>query len=899
MRRLRSWFSRFGGMFDNARHERALSAELESHLQLHIEDNLRAGMSPEEARRHALVKLGGVEQTKENYRDRRGLPLLETLLQDLRFGARMLRKNPGFTAVAVITLALGIGANTAIFSLMDSVLVRELSVRNPSQLVEVTPADRNGEKVQMSFPMYEELQRRQQVFSGTFAYWGDAVLNVEANGLLSRSDIWAVDGSFFSELGVPPLLGRFIVPSDVNLHRGAPAQVAVIGYGFWQRQFGGDPSAIGKTLRVEGVPLVVIGVTPENFTGLSADDPPEVVLPLSAEPLIFDHDLAHLYDRKALMLDVTGRLKDGVTLQKAEAQLSSLWPAIQAATIPADLNADQRQEFLSYHLKVESAATGFSILRGRFSKPLYVLMGISGLVLLIACVNLATLLLSRAAARSHEMSVRVSLGATRWRLARQLLTESILLSVAGAILGFVLANWSSHALADFILTQVYIVPARLNLAPDLRVLAFTAAITLLTGILFGLAPARNATRQGPAPALQKSARVLGSTGRTGNWLICTQVALSLTLLMIAALFVRSFEKLRSNNPGFRTNDVLLAGIFPKPGGYKNLDNSTYYRELTDRIANLPGVQSASISHSVPAMNLEGRVSVVTAPAGPGVKGFDADLQMVAPRLFETLGITLVAGRDFAWSDGEQAPRVAILSQNLAQQLFPSCSALEQHISLGAEAERQNLRVVGVVSNASYWSVRKQNSREIYIPALQGYIQWGELLVRTNGDPRAVASGVRQAVDSLGHEYVTSTKPLSAHVNRSLMPERVTAMFSGFFGCVALLLASIGLYGLMSYAVTRRTQEIGIRVALGARHRSVLWMILRETLGLLFAGLAIGIPCALIATPLIASQLFGLSPRDPATLAFVAFALLVTGALAGYLPARRATRVDPLVALRYE
>jgi predicted permease len=880
-----------------------LNDELAFHLAKRTQQNREAGLAADEAHYAARRQFGNATWVKERTREMWTFSLLETLWQDLRYGARMLRKSQGFTSVAVLTLALGIGANSAIFSIMDALLVRELPVRQPEQLVEISAIDRAGESVEMSLPMFEEFARHQKVFTGMTAWWGDAVVNVEVNGALSRNDIWAVDGNFYSELGVSPLLGRLIEPADVNLHSGAPAHVAVLGYGFWKRQLGGDPAAIGKTLRIEGVPFTIVGVTREEFSGMSADDPPEVTLPLTAEPLIYGHDLARLYDRKSLWLDVTGRMRDGVTLQQAQAELVSLWPGVRDATIPAEYGPDQRQEFLSFGLRVKSAATGFSSVRARFAKPLYILMGISALVLLIACVNLATLLLSRSAARTHEMGVRVSLGATRWRLARQLLTESLLLSTVGAALGFVLAYWCSGALADFILAQIYIVPARLNLSPDPRVIAFTVGIALTTGLLFGLAPAWNPAGPGPAIPLQQTLRVLGSTGNAGKALVCVQVALSLILLMNAGLFVRSLGKLRAHDPGFRTTDVLWAGLFPKTGGYKDLDNAVYYRQMVERIAALPGVRSAGISHTVPAMNLEWKVSVVpdgsTGGARADTSGFDADLEMVSPRLFATLGMNLVRGRDFAWSDDEHAPRVAIISNDLAERLFPAGEPIGRHVSVGADPKLQNLQVVGVVSNASFWNVRVLNSPEVYLPALQGYIRWSELLVRTNGDPHALASGVAQAVESMGREYVPSARPLAEYVDRSLLQERVTAIFSKFFGALAVALASIGLYGLMSYLVTRRTQEIGVRLALGARPQDVRLMVLREALALLFAGLLVGAPCALAATRLVASQLFGLSPRDLPTLAAVALAPLVVGVVAGYIPARRAMRVDPMVALRHE
>jgi putative ABC transport system permease protein len=882
--------------------EAEMSEELRDHLEQQTAVNIAVGMTPEEARRQARRQLGAVEGVKESCREERRGFWLETLCADVRYGLRIMRRNPGFSCVAVLTLALGIGANTAIFSLIDAILLRVLPVRSPGQLVEVMPADRHGDNAGMSLVTLEEIEGQQRVFSTMFGWWGDAIVNAEIRGSLERVDLYAVDGKFYTELGASPYLGRLIVPGDVNLHGGAPVQVAVLGYDFWRSRFGGDPGLVGTTIRIEDVPFEVVGVSRQGFTGLSASLEPEITIPLTAEPIVFGNRSERVYDRKWQGLDVTARLKDGVTFEQAKAQLEALWPNVQQETVPGDYSAAERQDFLANRLEVKRAGRGFSVLHKRFVEPLYVLMGIAGLVLLIACVNLASLLVSRAAARSHEIGVRLALGASRGRLVSQLLTEAVILSAAGGAAGLGLAYWGSHALADFVLSQIFIVPARLNLAPDGRILGFTIGAALLTGILFGLAPAVSATRRDASSALQESSRVAASGLRPGKILVCTQVALSLVLLMCAALFVRSLARLRATKPGFRTDNVLMASLFPKPNGYKGLDNGAYYRQLLERVGQVPGVAEAGISHGGPLTPLEWKVTLTAGSGGAGQANFDADVKMFSPGTFHALGMKIEQGRDFSWGDGEHGPRVAIVSENLAKELFPRGDAIGAHITVepgDGALDPGTLRVIGVVNNASMWNLRERNSAELYVPALQRYIQYGELLVRANVDPRALTASVRQAVESMGHEYVTEARPLAEHVERTLLQERVTSLLSAFFGGLALLLASIGLYGLMSYAVARRTREIGIRMALGAQRRSVSWMVLRQALALVLAGIAVGIPCALGATRLIANQLFGLSARDPLTLAFVAVVLLAVGAVAGYLPARRATRVDPIVALKYE
>ena len=823
-----------------------------------------------------------------------------TLIQDIRFGLRMLSKFPGFTAVAILTLALGIGANTAIFSLLDGLVLRDLPVPHPEQLVRFGVHAHGDPFTALSFPMFEEIERDQKVFSGMFAWSGDAVFNVETKSELSRAGIWAVTGNFYSELGATPQIGRLIEPRDVN--PALPAQVAVLGYGFWQRHYAGARDVIGKTLKIEGLPFTIIGVVRNGFKGMNADGEPEVTVPLAAEVLIGGHtDVQKRLQRPdALWLYGAGRLKPGVTLTQARAQLDSLWPAIRREVTPVKQTPVERANFRALQMKVESEATGDSFLRERFTKPIYVLLGISGLVLLIACVNLASLMLARAAERSHEFGVRVALGASRSRLTRQVLTESIMLSVAGTLAGFGLAYWGSHTLADFILSQTYSTPASLNMAPDLRILGFTAAATILTGVLFGSAPAWRAAREDPNAALQQSSRTIGrGTARLGKELIVTQVALSLVLLADAGLFLRTLEKLRDVHPGFQTHGILVARLMPKPTGYKNLDLLNYYRELTDRVSGLPGVTSAGIAHMGLGNGYPWTENVHIQ--GTNTEGLHTDFAMIMPGFFPTVGISLLRGRTFNWQDDGHSSHVAMVSANFAAKWFPHGDAIGQRLDITTEPKWQSVEIVGIVADASLYDIWKHEPLTVYVPVTQygGYMGWSELLVQTRASPEVMANTVQQTVQSLGHEYVPSFRTIGDDVDRSLLNQRVIAVLSAFFGGLALLLAALGLYGLTSCTVTRRTRELGIRLALGAQRHEVLRMILRETLALTLIGVAIGLPCALAATRLIAHMLFGVTPYDPITLGAVAIALVAVGALASYIPARRAMHVDPMVALRYE
>jgi predicted permease len=884
-----------------------LDDELGAHLAREAQKYANAGLSPKEAARRARLALGGVEQIKEECREARGTRLLETTLQDIRYALRLLRQSPGFTAVALLTLALGVGANTAIFSLLNALALRDLAVPHPEELVRFgahAPDDRFSDDSfsGLSLPMFRELSRGQDAFSDTFAWWGDALLNIEANAGFSRADVCAVTGNFFSELGPVPQIGRLIQPDDVNLNAGTPALVAVLSYGFWQRHYGGSRDILGKIVKIEGVPFTIIGVARREFTGMLAESRMDLAIPLTAQPLVLgEADVQKQLQRtNDLWLEAFGRLKPGAKLEQARAQLQALWPTVQQAMLPPTQDLAKRNRFLALRMKVEPGGKGDSSLRRRFLKPIHVLLGISGAVLLLACVNLASLMLARAASRMHEMGLRVALGASKLRLMRQVLTESLTLSITGTLVGFALANWGSYLLANFILSQSSTMPWELNLRPDIRILEFTAAAAIVTGILFGIAPAWRATREDPNAALQQNVRTLaGGTGRLGRWLIITQISLSLMLLAASGLLIRSLLKLRAVEPGFRTQDVLAAGLFPRPNGYKNLNWARYDHDLLDRVSQLPGVQSAGIVEETPG-NVGEWVEKVRI-SGTHSEETTLDCVMLMPGSFTPLGITLVRGRSFTWNDDEHASKVAIISENLAQRLFPLGDAIGSHLELTTEPKWQSVQIVGIASDATYYNIRKRPQLTVYIPGTQhgDFMGYADLLIQTKASPEAMTAAVRQVVDSFGREYVFSLRPVQQLIDKSVLQERVAALLSIFFGALTLLLGAIGLYGLMAYSVTQRTREIGIRLALGAPRAGVRWMVLRETLALALTGIAIGVPCAIAASRFIANMLFGLKPHDPVTLGMVTAVLLAAGALAGYLPARRAMRVDPMTALRHE
>lgn len=635
------------------------------------------------------------------------------------------------------------------------------------------------------------------------------------------------------------------------------------------------------------------------FTGLTPGEPPEVTIPITAYPVIEGRDFS-LDSRSILWLSVTGQLKDGTTIDQARAQLQSFWPEVLLATASTETPGLRRRTFLSMGLDLSQVRTGVAkYLRAQFSRPLYVLAGMVGLILLLACVNLANLMLARTAARSHEMSVRVAIGAGRRALAAQVLTESLVLSLAGALLGLALSYGGSRLLVAFMTEGT----VSMDLRPDLRVLSIALFVGVFAGILFGLAPTSHSSRQDPLVVLQQGSRSLAAgAGKLGKALIIAQVALSLVLLLGAGLLVRTFQELRSLNLGFEKDNLLEIILNAKPGGYENLDVNSYHKQLIERISNLPGVRSVAIAEAAlpTPQTWHETASVTSEDPNSGVRIIANGLR-VWPGFFRTLGIRLIAGRDFAEPDDARHPRLAIVSRRFAERVFANGDAIGKHMRFGFMPDFQNVEIVGVAHDARLLNLRDAVPPIVYLSYLQDAqgLPWGALYVRTEKNPQALAMTIGHEIESLGREYPLRTATVDQMVSRFLVNERVIALLSTFFAALALLLASIGLYGLMSYGVTRRTREIGVRIALGAQQGSVRWMILRETLALTLSGVAIGIPFGLAATRLITSMLFGLSPSDVSTLVTACLVLLAVALVAGYLPARKASAIDPILALRTE
>ena len=910
MNRVREWTQRTVGMFRKRKRDAELEEELSAHLEMLVEENVERGMTPEEARRAARIALGGREQIKEGVREQRGLPWLESLWQDVRFGLRTLGKNPGFTCVAILTLALGIGANTAIFTLIDAVMLRMLPVRNPQKLVSLSIAegtgyprnvDGNGNTA-FPFPAFREMRDRNQVFSSIFAFKDMGRLSIEVNGNAEIVRGEMVTPDFFSGLGVRPEMGREFTTADDTA--GSQA-IAIVSYGYWQRRFGGEQTVLGKQIVINGVPTSVVGVAPRAFFGLQAGSAVDVYLDLAMQPRvaprIADSGQSAFTDAGLWWIEVMGRLKAGVTAQQALANLDVIYRPAVLAGVPKEA---QGRALVPPALEVLDAEHGLAGLRNQFSKPLAILMIVVGLVLLIACVNVANLLLVRASARQKEIAVRLSLGAGRRRLIRQLLMESILLASFGGLVGLLFAYWGCNVLVAAM--QHGNDRLLLSVRPDLTVFAFTAAACILTAMLFGLAPAFQATRVDLAPALKQSAATSGTSRdkmRIARSLVVGQVALSLVLLFAAGLFVRTLVNLETTDIGFSRDNLLLFGIAPREAGYSGERFAELCREIQSRVATLPSVKSATSSLHL-LLSGSRRSNSITVPGhddGPGEHS-SVDVLPVAADFMQTIGIPLLSGRDLSVRDDENAPRVALINETMARKYWPGQSPLGKHFKLS----KLDMEVVGVVADAKYTSLRREVTPTVYHPYVQDIDSMPQMHfeVRTVGDAAALIPSVRAAVASIDNRLpLFDVRTQTQQIDESLFQERLFAKLVGFFAALALGLVCVGLYGVTSYAVARRTSEIGIRVALGAQQSSILAMVLRETLSLVSVGVALGVAASLVTAKIasheIAGLLYGLKIDDVTSIVLAGAAIALVAAFAGFAPARRAMRVDPMVALRHE
>ena len=960
---LKTLTARIGGMFSRRSEDAEFSDELREHLDMLTEENVRRGMPLAEARREAKIRLGGATQLRETHRELTGIPFLETLAQDIRYALRMLGKSPGFTAVAILTLALGIGANTAIFSLIDGVMLRSIPVKDPQSLVVFewlthnSPRFHNyggsndcgdepdGTGCSFSVPLFNAMRTQRSVFSGLTAFAGGPPLDISGNGAATTAQPKFVSGDFFSTLGVKVTLGRALGRLDDSPN--APLAM-VLSYAYWQRAFGGDRAAVGRTIRVNNVPVQIVGVADPRFTNLSPGVNQDFFLPLSAVAKIklrWMGEQSVLDDPYSWWVTIAGRLKPGVAVGQAQAAASTIFrnemlhgdqPQLTASDAPA--------------ISLVPAPQKLAGNRSQFSFVLYVLMVAVGAILLIACANVAGLTLARSATRQKEMAVRLALGAGRRRIVRQLLTESVLLSVLGGTFGVLLALWGVDAISR-LLARDPSQPFPFVIAPDWRILTFTIGITFFTGIFFGLAPALRGARVDLTPALKENASsVRGSVAHTnrsfrlGDALVVVQVALSIVVLVGAGLLMRTLRNLHNINPGFDTSNVLLFGINPTQIGYKDAQSAQLFRDLRERFAALPGVVSASYS-SYAMLSDSLLVTQIHLDGAPAKKNVVTDILSVGPGFFSTMRIPMLAGRGFnsadfasaaetdagestAWEAIEKAdaaaangaaksavpaaaqpssrslaPMPVIINETFARKYFANKNPVGRHFgnSQGDEVPPAALQpgyvVLGMCGDTKFNALRRKIQPAMYYPFTGGETRFE---LRTAANPEALAATVRNIVSHVDNNLpLTGVMTQTEQIDVLLSQERMIAQLSSFFGLLALLLACIGLYGLLAYEVARRTREIGIRVALGAQRGDVLKLMVGQGIALTIVGAMAGVGAAIGVTRFMASMLYGVDATDPVTFAVVAIVLLGVALLACWIPARRAMKVDPMVALRYE
>jgi putative ABC transport system permease protein len=830
---------------------------------------------------------------------------MRSFWQDLRYGIRQLRLSPGFALVGILSLALGIGANTAIFQLIDAIRLRTIPAKDPAQLATVRIADRTWASgsfysgySDLTYPIWQQIQQRQQGFS-PIAVWGPRQFNLATGGEVHYvTGLW-VSGDFFNVLGVQPYVGRLISSADDT--PSCAAAGVDISYSFWQRQYGGASSALGKQISLDGNPFVIIGVTPPGFRGVTVGDSYDVAVPVCAEPVVDGAD-ARLTVRRDWWLASIGRLKPAWTLGQATAQLKVISSAVMQETLPPQYDADGVKHYLAYQLAAYPAATGFSDLRKQSEAPLWLLMGISALVLLIACANIANLMLARASARDREIAVRLALGASRGRLIRQLLSESLLLALAGTVCGASLAWTLSQSLISYLSTANN--PLFVDLSLDWRVLGFMAALAFLTTILFGLMPALRATRAAPVEALKSGGRgMTASREKFGprRALVISQVALSLVLLVGALLFVRSLRNLLALNPGFQENGVLIVNLDFTRLKIPDVQHFQFDRNVLERLRAVPGIQSAAAAMTTPlgGWNVNDTVLGDT----PDKKLSATMINFTSAGYFKTLETPLLAGRDFGDNDTATSPKVAIVNQAFVAKFLAGKDPLGKTFRIQQpQGEKIPVfEVVGVVKNAVYRDMHEDFQPTAYYPLAQQKDSFPNVAVvlRSSEQLPALINSVKEVVADVNPEIDIDFRVFKTQVHDTLLQDELMATLSGFFGFLAALLAVIGLYGVISYMVAQRRNEIGIRMALGAQQQDVIRMVMREAGILVAIGLAAGTALGLLAAKGAASLLFGLKPRDPVTFLVSIAALAAVASLAGFVPARRAATLDPWTALRDE
>jgi len=890
MSQFRSWWS---AAARRTRFEDEMRAEMEFHLQARVDDLMASGVAPAAARRQARMEFGTADAIKDDCRQSRGLRFLDTTVQDVRFAWRMMRKTPGFTAAAIISLALGIGANTAIFTLVEAVMLRTMPIAEPDRLFYLAHGTGDNPGTSSNYGLFEQYAALTDVFDVT-AYNTNGFKVTTPDGIENVDGIW-VSGNFHAVAGVPMALGRgFAAERDRDI---GGSMIAVISDHYWARRYNRAPDVLGQTLVLNGHTVTIVGVTAPEFTGLQPGTRPDITLPLSVR-VLDEKDFLDMRDTWTSM-PILGRVKPGVSEAQATAAADVALKQYMAREENQWIVTRNPDAFAAARLLPASRGSGS--LRQRYATPLTVLMALVGLILLIAATNVANLLLVRGEARSKEVAIRLCVGGGRSRLIRQFLTESVLLAVCGALLGFVLAQWGTQAIMAFFESLEQ--PIFLDVSPNLRVLAFTTAIALIAALLFGLTPALKSTRLELSPALKEGGLQFGWTRRrwtAGYALVVTQVALGVVVIAVAGLLARSLHNLKTLNAGFNGEHVLVFTLDSYGTTLNDERRTALYADLLGRLRTLPGAVRVAASRSVP-IHTSGNARLLDLP-GPADRTLDrsAFTNIVTPGYFDAFGIRLLRGRDINEFDTSTSPRVAVISTAMARLYFGDRDPLGQ--TFGYQSEKDiRLTVVGVVEDTHQMNLRERAPAIVYTPMTQEKAQfWMNFAIRTAQEPAALSSAAVAAARAASKDVVIRyVRTMDQQVNASLMRERLLATFSGGFAALALILAAVGLYGVMSYNVTRRSREIGIRMALGARRGNVLIQVLRQTVVVSVIGIAIGVTAVLMTTKYMTTLLFGLSERDPATLMAVSVVLLITASVAGFFPARRAATIDPVRAIKTE
>jgi predicted permease len=866
--------------------------ELRFHIDMAVESYQRQGLAPEEARRRALAEFGGLQQIRERYHDQKGLPMLETTFQDLGYGLRVLAANRSFTAMAVLSLALGIGANSAIFSLLYALMLRPLPVPNPGELVQVNITIAGRPSDSFSYPVIQALAERKDVFTALGGFSGNTFAVGPPAATVRTPGAWA-SGGFFAALQLTPAAGRLLTPNDDR--PGAPL-AAVISDAYWDRMFQRGPAAVGSTLLVDGLPVTVVGVTPPGFTGADVGQVADLTLPFQF--------LAHFSPERQGLLQagdqfnrIIARPAHGLSIDQARARLKAIWPAMSQVSVNSRTPQRRREAMLASTLDLAAGGGGWTPLRSQYSKPLTVLMVISTLVLLLACTNVANLLLARSAARRREFAIRLAIGAGRARVVRQLLVESLLLSFLGAALGLFLADYGSKLLLAQVSQNI-----RLDVGLNTAVLEFAIAAAVLTALLFGTAPALRATSAGCAAALRTASSTGQARGRFAGSLVTAQVALSSLLLTGAGLFVRTLHNLETVDPGFRHEGVLMADLESRgvihAGPAADVRTAALFHDALDSMAAVHGVTAAALSNFTPISG--GIWSQFVQVKGHAASDEDVVFFAVSPGFFSALSMPLRAGRDFTSRDDATGPPAAIVNLEFVRRFLPGVNPLGQVISATDSRYWKNMEIVGVAGDSHSYTLREAPRPCIYVPFFQQpRISYGTFEVKAAGSLNTVAADLSRTLSRVAPGADVVIRPFSAQVESSMRRERLMARLGGFFGILALVLAAAGLYGLLAYAVAQRTAEIGIRIALGAEPGAVVRMVLAHGMYPAATGILIGLPIAWWATSFISTLLFGLKPFDPLTIAAAIATLIGVALAAGFIPARRAARVDPMTALRQD